>query len=198
MGVFLQAEDAAEDPPGGVIDRCVEDQARAAVLEPGVMATVHLDEEAGLGHALAAAAVTRGAALTGAADSGGAEESLHGAARDAQALPLDEHLGEMVVIHVGIAGAGQGEDPGLGRLREASGRGPAAVAMGESREAMLAQEGQQPTEVPQREAQELAGGSRLQGAMLDLDEQMRTLLFLHSQGNRLPVHAPRVTDSLTC
>jgi hypothetical protein len=149
VSVFLQAEDAAEDSPGGVIDRSVEDEPRPTVFEPGVMAAVHLDEETGLGHAFAAAAMAWGTALTGAADPGGAEESLHGAARDAQALALDEHLGKVVVIHVGIAGAGQGEDAGPEGFREAAGRGASAVAMGEGSEALLPQEGKEAAEVPQ-------------------------------------------------
>jgi len=66
--VFLGAKDAGQDGAGGIIDRGVEDEARAALLEPGMMAAVHLDEQTGLRHALAAATVPRGTPGTGTAD----------------------------------------------------------------------------------------------------------------------------------
>jgi hypothetical protein len=132
----------------------------------------------------------------GAANPGGAQEPLHRPTRDLQALALGEQLGEVVIIHTGIGGAGQREDPGPDPLGEAPGRGPTAVAMGESGEALLAEPSEESTEVPQREAQELSGGPCLQGAMLHLGEEMHAVLLLLGQGDRLPGHGPRVTDSL--
>ena len=55
--IFLGAKDAGKDFAGGIIKGDVEDEARAAVLEPGMMAAVHLDEQAGLRHPLAATAM---------------------------------------------------------------------------------------------------------------------------------------------
>jgi hypothetical protein len=49
MGIFLQAEDAAEDLARGVVDGGVEHETRPAIFEPGVVAAIHLDQEAGLG-----------------------------------------------------------------------------------------------------------------------------------------------------
>ncbi|MDQ7839757.1 MAG: hypothetical protein RDU83_01860 [bacterium] len=151
VGIFLQAEDAAEDLARGVIDGGVEHEARPAIFEPGVMAAVHLDEEAGLGHAFPAAAMAWGTAGTGAADPGRAEEPLHGLAGKPEALALPEQLGEVVIVHALIGGTGQGEDAVPDGLREAPRGGAAAVAMGEGSEALLAQAGQQPSERWRRE-----------------------------------------------
>ena len=147
--IFLQPEDAAEDSTGGVINGGVEHQPRPTCFEPGVMAAVHLDKEPGLGHAFTAAAMAGWAAGARAADPGRAEEPLHCPTRDPQAFALSEQLGEVVVVHVRIGGAGQGEDPGPNLLGEAPGRGPAAVPMGERREAPLAHAGEKSAEVSQ-------------------------------------------------
>lgn len=149
VGILLRAEDAAEDLARGVVDGGVEHQPRPAIFEPGMVAAVHLDEESGLGHAFTAAAMAGRAAGAGAADPGRAEEPLHRAPRQTQALARSEQLGEVVIIHVHIAGAGQGEHPGPDRLGETPGRGAAAIAMGEGREALLAQAGEEPPDVPQ-------------------------------------------------
>lgn len=116
VGVLLQAEDAAEDLARGVIDGGVEHEARPAIFEPGVVAAVHLEKETGLGHAFPAAAMAGWAAGAGAADPSGAEEPMHSPTRYTQALALLEQLGEVVVVHSRIGGAGQGEDSGPDRL----------------------------------------------------------------------------------
>jgi hypothetical protein len=112
VGIFLQPEDATEDLARGVVDSRVEDETRPALFEPGVMTPVHLDEEPGLRHAVPAAAMASGPAGAGAADPGRTEESLHGLAGDPEALALMKQLGEVVIIHARIGGAGQREDPG--------------------------------------------------------------------------------------
>lgn len=104
--IFLQAEDPAEDSAGGVIDGGVEDESWPTVFEPGVVAAVHLDEEAGLGHAVPAAAMAGWATGAGAANPRGAEEPLHGLAGEPEALALPEQLGEVMIVHARIGGAG--------------------------------------------------------------------------------------------
>lgn len=78
VGIFDEAEDRREDVASRVIDGGMEDEARAAVLEPGVVTAVHLDKEARLRHPLTAAAMTWGAAFPRTANARGTEESLHG------------------------------------------------------------------------------------------------------------------------
>ncbi len=147
--VFLAPKDSAEHVSGRIVERGQEDQARAAVLEPGVMAAIHLDEKAGLGHPFPAPTMAGWAASARAPDASGAQEPLHRAPRQAQALVLDEQLGEVVIIEAGVTGAGQGEDPGADSLREAPGRGMATVTVRESCKTVLAEAGQEPAEVPQ-------------------------------------------------
>jgi len=154
VGVLLETEDAPQHAAGGVIDGGQQHKPRAAVLQPGVVAAVQLDQEAGLRHALAAAAMAGRPAGTGTADPGGAKQPLHSLAGEAQALALPEELGEVVIIHAGVAGAGQREDPSPHRLGEAPGRGTAAVAMGESGKALLAKAREQAAKVAKREAQQ--------------------------------------------
>lgn len=142
VGILLQAEDAAEDLTRRIVDGCVEHEPRPAIFEPGVMAAVHLDEEAGLGHAFPTAAMTGWAAGTRAADALGAQQPLHGRAGQPQALAFLEQVREMVIVHARIDGASQGEDAGSHDLGHAPSGGATAVPMGQSREALLAQAGQ--------------------------------------------------------
>jgi hypothetical protein len=106
VGIFLKPKDAPEHLAGRIVDRGMEDEAGAAVLQPGVLAAVHLDEEAGLGHAFAAAAMPRGATGAGTADPGRTEEPLHSPTRHPEALALGQQLGEVVVIHRCVDRAG--------------------------------------------------------------------------------------------
>lgn len=155
--ILFQAEDPAEDPTRRVIDGRVEHETRPAIFEPGVVAAIHLDQESGLGHAVPAAAMARGAAGAGAADALGAEQPLHGGTGEPQALALPEQVGEVVIVRAGIGGARQGQHSGPDGFREAPRGGAAAVAMGEGREALLAPAGEEPAEVAKREAQQHGG-----------------------------------------
>src|SRR5579864_4419132 len=55
--ILLGAKDARQDFARGIVDGGEEDEARAAILEPGMVTAVHLDEKSGLRHALAPAAM---------------------------------------------------------------------------------------------------------------------------------------------
>lgn len=68
--IFLETEDGPEHAARGIIDRGEEDEAGAAVLQPGVVTTIELDEEARLRHALSSAAMAWGAAGAGTAQAG--------------------------------------------------------------------------------------------------------------------------------
>ena len=197
VGLFLEAKDAAEDRAGRIVDGGVEDEPGAAGFEPRVVTAVHLDEEAGLRHALAAVAMAGRAAGAGTADAGGAEEALHRPTGEAQALAFGEQLSEVMIIHAGVAGAGEREDVGPHRVGEASRRGAAPVAMGQRRDPLRAYVSQEPADVPERQAQELRCGLRREGPGLEAGQDMGALLLLLGQGNRLPEHSPRVTNSLT-
>lgn len=147
LGIFLSPKDAPEDAAGRIVDRRVEHEAGAAVFEPGMVAAIHLDEEARLGHAVTAAAMPWGTTCAGTADAGLAEEPADGGTGQGQSFVLLQQLGEMVIIRAGIASAGQGEDPGADTLGEAPRRGATAVAMSQRDKAPFAQVGQKPADM---------------------------------------------------
>lgn len=64
VGVFLLAEDGGGHLARCVVDRGMQDEARAAALEPVVVTPVPLEHETGLGHALTPPAMPRGPAGT--------------------------------------------------------------------------------------------------------------------------------------
>jgi hypothetical protein len=196
VGVLLRAKHGAQDTARGIVDGGEEHEAGAAVLEPRMVAAIELDKEARLRHALPAATMPGGPAGTGTANAGSAQEPLHRAAREPDSLAFGEQFGEVVIIHAGVASPGEGDDLGPQCGREAPGRGTAAVAMSEGDKALLAQTGEKPADVSQRESQELGSGPSGQGPVLDLSDDMHSLLLLLSQGDRLPGHFSRVTDSL--
>jgi len=197
VGLFLEAKDPAEHLAGRIVNRGVEDETGAAVFEPGVVTAVHLDEEPGLRHALAAAAMAGRAAGAGTPDAGGAEEALHRPPGEPQALAFGEQLSEVMIIHAGVASAGEREDLGPHRFGETARRGPAPVAMGQCRDPLRAHVSQEPADMPERQFHELRGGLSREGPGLEAGQDMGALLLLLGQGNRLPEHSPRVTNSLT-
>ena len=68
MRILFEAQDRGQDAARRVVNSGEEHQAGAAVLEPGMLAAIHLDEEARLGHALAPAAMAWWAAGAGTTD----------------------------------------------------------------------------------------------------------------------------------
>ena len=76
VAVFMRPKDAIEDFAGGIIDGGLEDELRAAGFQPAMGAAVHLDEQAGLGHAVAAAPMAWGPAVARGAEAGLPEPAL--------------------------------------------------------------------------------------------------------------------------
>ena len=116
MGILLGAKHCGENSAGRIVDRGVEDQVGAAVFEPGMVAAVHLDEEAGLRHALATAAMPGGPTGPGTTDPGLAEQPSDGRTRETDGFALGQELGEVRVIAAGIEAAGQRQDTGADLL----------------------------------------------------------------------------------
>jgi hypothetical protein len=101
-----------------------------------MVTAVHLDEQAGVGHALAAAAMPGGSARTGTTDPRPAQQSLYGFPGHADPLALGEQFGELVIVHAGVAAPREREDPGADIRGEQTRGGSPAIAVGESRRAM--------------------------------------------------------------
>lgn len=198
VGILLGAKDACEDFARGIVDGREEDEARATLLEPGMVTTVHLDEQSGLGHALAPATMLGRAPGAGTPDARFAQQPLHGGTGQDETLVFPEEFGEVMIVGAGVAGAGQGEDLRPDGLGEAARGGSSAVGMGERRRAVLADLGQQATEVTEREAEEAGRIRHGEVPLDDLDQDIGSLLLSLAQGDSPPVHAPRVTESLIC
>jgi hypothetical protein len=98
MRIFFEAKDRREDFPRGVVDGGEEHEPRSAVLEPGMMTAIHLDQQPDLGHALAAAAMPGRAALPWTTDAGGTEKPLHGLPGHVEALALGQVRISPIVI----------------------------------------------------------------------------------------------------
>src|SRR5690349_5883604 len=116
-----------------------------------------MDEQAGLRHALPAAAIARWAASAGAVDAGSAEQPLYGEPAVMQRLPLGEELGEVVIVDARVGRAGQGQNPGPDWFSHSTPGGSSAVAVGQGGGALLPPAGKQPPEVTEREVQEPSG-----------------------------------------
>ena len=197
LRIFLWAKDAGEDLPRGIVNGGVEDEVRAPVLEPGMVAAIHLDEQAGLGHALAATPMAGWPADTRTADARGPQPALDRWPRQAHLLALGDELSEVAIVAAGIGGAREGEEPLAHCFWQPPRRGPAAVAMRERSQAVLADLGQQATEMADREAQESCRVRHHEASLEDLDQYVRSLLFPPAQRESPPVHGPRVTESLS-
>jgi len=198
VSVFIRAKDAAEDFAGGIVDRRVEDQAGPAGFQPGMVTGIQLDEQARLRHAVTTPSMPWRPPRPGTADAGSAENAAHGGTREPQPVALLEQLGELMIVDPGINGTRQGDDPGSNSVGEPARRDAAAVAVGQSRDPLRTQIGQQPTEVTKRQAQKLCGGVSGKCPGLNAGQDVGALLLFLGQGNRLPVHPSRVTDSLNC
>jgi hypothetical protein len=198
VGILLGAKHTSQDFARGIVDGGEEDEARAAIFEPGMVTAVHLDKKPGLRHALAPAAMFGRPPGPWTSDARFSQQALHGGAGQDETLVLSEELGEVMIVGAGISRAGQHEDLSADGLGEAAWRGPSAVPMGERRRAVEADLRQQATEVTEREAQEPGRLRHGEAPFDDLDQDMGTLLLPLAQGDSPPVHPPRVTESLIC
>ena len=195
--VLFLAKDAAEQFARRIIDRGEQDEARPAVLQPRVVTAVHLNEQAGLRHPLAAAAMARRAAGPRTPDASLAQQALDRGPRDGEGFPFPQELGELMVIDAGIGRAGQGHDLGPYGVGQAPlGHAP-AITVGQGGGALRPYLRQQPPDVPHRQAHEARRRTGRKRALLHLRQNMCTLLLLLGQGDRLPGHPPRVTESLS-
>jgi len=196
--IFLKPKHGGEHPTRRIVDGGEEHQAGPPVLEPGVVAAVHLDEEAGLRHALAPAAMARRPAAPWAGKARAAQEPLHRRAGEADPVMQSEQLGEMVVVHARVRRSGERENLGANSGGEPAVGGPATVPMGHGGGAVTTEAGQEAAEMPHGQAQERGRFSGPEDPTLEPGENVHAVLLLLVQGDRLPDHSPRVTESLSC
>ena len=83
-------------------------------------------------------------------------------------------------------------------IRQAPGGGVAAVAVDEGDQPPLPEAGDEAPHVAHRQAQEPGRFRGHEGTVLELCQDLCALLLSLGQGDRLPGHDPRVTESLNC
>ncbi len=147
--ILLEPEDGPDDASSRIINGGEEDQTWSAVLQPRMVAAVHLDEEAGLRHPFAPPPMAGRASGAWAAKPGSAEQTLDRPARQLQAFVSHQHFRQMMIVEAGIGRAREGEYPAADRFFEAPRRGTPAVPMGKRLETLLTQPGQEAAEVTQ-------------------------------------------------
>ena len=98
VGVLLLTEQSEGDRPGGVVHEADESQMWSATLQPVVPAPIYLQQHSLLGVALPSKVALGRSATTGASDSPGQKDPPDGGARQMDALPICQHLGQMRVV----------------------------------------------------------------------------------------------------
>lgn len=110
-GILVLAEDGPQDRPGGIVDGVEQDQSRSALLEPGVMTAVQLDQHPPAGHPLATEAVLGRASAPGAAQPSGAQDAVDGGMREDEVFPLGEEFGQVAMIDPRVGRPGEPDEP---------------------------------------------------------------------------------------
>ena len=120
-GGFFLLEPAGEHLAGGIVDGGVQDEARPAGLQPGMMAAIALHEHPGLGQAIAPEVVARRAAAPRAAQPGFPEDAVDRGVGQRETFPLGSELAEMLVVEACIGCLGEPDDPCADGVRDAPG-----------------------------------------------------------------------------
>ncbi len=196
VGIFLRPEDGGRDLVGRIVDGAVEDQAGPASLEPVMVTAVPLEEQSRQGHAFTPTAEAAPPSGLGARDAGGQQDPMDRGAREDDAVVLREFLGQVLVIEAPIPRPGQSHDPPLQGRGDAIGSATATIPMGQGSRSVPTESRQQPAALAQRESQQSCRASGVNALFPDLCQYDHSLLLDWNQGNRLPGHAPRVTESL--
>ena len=131
----------------GVVDGEQQGEARATLLEPGVVAAVELEQHPRARHALAPHAVLWRAAPPRAGHAGPRQDAPHRGAAEGEALVLLEQLGEVGVVGARVARGGEARHGSRDGLGDGVVGAPAAVAVGERLGAELPVGGQEPAGV---------------------------------------------------
>src|SRR5512142_3065141 len=101
--------------------------------------------------------MSRSTALSGRAETGLAQEAAEGFAAQGETLDLAQFFAEMVIIEAGISGAGQTEDGLAHPFRQATGAGPSAAGVCQSRLPVFAQAFLETTNLADAEREQCGG-----------------------------------------
>ena len=161
-GVLGGAEESVHGRAGRVVHGEQQGEARAALLEPGVMTAVDLEQHPLARHPLAADAVLGRPAASGTRDAGPRQDPADGPTAQVEPLVLPQQLGEVGVVRSRVAGGGQAHD-GRGDIgRDGVVRTAPAVAVGERGGSARAVGGEESPRVARADTQDLGGLHELQ------------------------------------
>ena len=135
------------DGARGVVDGEQQGEARAALLEPGVVAAVELEQHPRARHALAPHAVLWRAAPPRAGHAGPRQDAPHRGAAEGEALVLLQQLGEVGVVGARVARGGEARHGSRDGLGDGVVGAAAAVAVGKGLGADLPVGGEEPADV---------------------------------------------------
>ena len=151
------AEEGVHGCAGRIVNGEQEGEARAALLEPGVVAAVDLEQHPLAGHPLTPDTVLGRPAPAGTRDAGPRQDPADGPTAHVQALVLPEQLGEVGVIRSRVAGAGEAHH-GRGDVgRDGVVRVAPPVAVLQRRRSARAVGGEESPRVSLAHAQDLGG-----------------------------------------
>ena len=183
VGIFLFAKRGGEDLAGRIIDGRDQGQARTALVEPGVGATVELDEEAGLRHPLTTSAVARRAATPRARQACRTQDAADGGPGEDQSFALDQELVEVMIVEADVELAGEAHNTGPDVVRDAVDGETPVIPMDESGQAPGLQSCAQAADLAHRSSQEFGGLGHQQFATVEGMEDFQTLFGTVRQGN---------------
>ncbi len=190
---FCGEELRGQDFPGGVVLHAEGGESRAAALEPIVRAAVQLHQFAEPRGTHTALTMSGSTTLSRRADAVVAQQTAQGFTAKGKALALDQLLAEMVVVEADVGGARQLHDALTDGFGQATGAGPAAVGVSQSRLPVFAHAFLQALNLPHAQTQEY-GGSGTRHVSLDAcANYAHSLQFLLAQRECLLSH--RVTFS---
>ena len=151
------AEEGVHGCAGRIVNGEQEGEARASLLEPGVVAAVDLEQHPLAGHPLTPDTVLGRPAPAGTRDAGPRQDPADGPTAHVQALVLPEQLGEVGVIRSRVAGGGEAHH-GRGDVgRDGVVRTAPAVAVLQRRGSARTVGGEEPPRVSLADAQDLGG-----------------------------------------
>lgn len=111
-GVLLGPEESIGHRAGGVVHRQQQYESGPSVLQPAMMATVHLSQHALLGHPSPPDPVLGRTVLPGAVQAVAVEQTANRLAAQVNSLPLRQNLGHATVVEAGVYPAGQDDRGG--------------------------------------------------------------------------------------
>jgi hypothetical protein len=192
--VFLLAEDRPQDRARGVVDHPDQRQLRPVRPEPAVAAAIRLEQHPFLGAPLPPPVPVRWPAGPGGGDPGAEQHPAHRRAAQADAFPLRQELGEVLLINPCIRASGQGDDARRHRRRHGPDGGPTAIAMHQARRPRLPIGRLQPLHLPHRQPKRQRAFLDRRQAGQHLVQHQRPSPLALSQTDPLRIHPSSIRD----